>query len=84
VLVEICDEAIGQENDYFKREVRKLEHEVNKLKKQLNVQPPQDNQSNMGKKPEKEEPHQRLLLNIQKSKFNIKRMKTLNMQKLSS
>jgi hypothetical protein len=33
VLVETCDEAIGQENDHLKREVKKLELKVNKLKK---------------------------------------------------
>jgi hypothetical protein len=54
VLVETCDEAIGQENDYSKREVKKLELEVNRLKKQAKVQPPQDNHSNMVKKLEKE------------------------------
>jgi hypothetical protein len=32
VLVETCDDAIGQENGYLKREVKKLELEVNKLK----------------------------------------------------
>jgi hypothetical protein len=40
VLVETCDEAIGQENDHLKREVKKLELEVNKLKKQAKVQNP--------------------------------------------
>jgi tRNA A37 threonylcarbamoyltransferase TsaD len=39
VLVETCDEAIGQENDHLKRKVKKPEHEVNKLKKQVKVQP---------------------------------------------
>jgi cell division protein FtsB len=38
MLVETCDEAISQENDYLKREVKKLELEVNKLKKQTKVQ----------------------------------------------
>jgi cell division protein FtsB len=33
VSVETCDEQIAQENDYLKREVKKLELEVNKLKK---------------------------------------------------
>jgi hypothetical protein len=33
VLVESCDEAIDKENDHLKREVNKLELEVNKLKK---------------------------------------------------
>jgi hypothetical protein len=31
VLVETCDEAIGQENDHVKRKVKKLKLEVNKL-----------------------------------------------------
>jgi hypothetical protein len=53
VLVETCDEAIGQENDHLRREVKKLELEVNKLKKQAKVQPPQDNRNNMMKKLEK-------------------------------
>jgi hypothetical protein len=38
----------------LKREVKKLELEVNKLKKQGKVQPPQDNSNNMVKKLEKE------------------------------
>ncbi len=37
VLVESCDEAIGKENDHLKREVKKFELEVNKLKKQAKV-----------------------------------------------
>jgi cell division protein FtsB len=53
VLVESCDEAIGKENDHLKREVMMLEIEVNKLKKQTKVQPPQDNRSNIVKKFEK-------------------------------
>jgi hypothetical protein len=53
VLVESCDEAIGKENDLLTREVKKLELEVNKLKKQHKVQHPQDNHSNMVKKLEK-------------------------------
>jgi hypothetical protein len=47
VFVESCDEAIGKENDYLKREVKRPEFEVNELKKQTKVQPPQDNRSNM-------------------------------------
>jgi uncharacterized protein Yka (UPF0111/DUF47 family) len=35
VLVETCDEAIGKENDHLKREVKNLELEVDKLKKQV-------------------------------------------------
>jgi hypothetical protein len=53
VLVESCDEAMGKENDHLKREFKKLELEVTKLKKQTKVQPPQDNCSNMVKKLEK-------------------------------
>jgi hypothetical protein len=33
VLVETCDEEIGKENDHLKREVKKLELEMDKLKK---------------------------------------------------
>jgi hypothetical protein len=54
VSVEICDNQITQENDHLNREVKKLKLEVNKLKKQAKVQPPQDNRSNMVKKLEKE------------------------------
>jgi cell division protein FtsB len=53
VSVETCDEQIAQENDQLKREDKKLELEVNKLKKQAKVQPPQDNHNNMVKKLEK-------------------------------
>jgi hypothetical protein len=68
--VETCDNQIAQENNHLKREVKKLELEVNKLKKQAKVQPPQDNCNNMVKKLEKEKkPHQRLPLNHQRSKF---------------
>jgi hypothetical protein len=59
----------------LKREVKKIELEVNKLKKQGKVQPPQDNHKNMVKKFEKEKPHQRLLLNLQRSKLKMRRMK---------
>jgi hypothetical protein len=44
---------IAQENDHLKRDVKKLELEVNKIKKQGKVQPPQDNRNNMVKKLEK-------------------------------
>jgi hypothetical protein len=53
MFVETCEEAIGQENDYLKREFKKLELDVKKLKKQAKVQPPQDNRNNMVKKLEK-------------------------------
>jgi cell division protein FtsB len=33
VSVETCDDQIAQENDHLKREVKKIELEVNKLKK---------------------------------------------------
>jgi hypothetical protein len=33
VPVETCDDAMGKENDHLKKEVKKLELEVNKLKK---------------------------------------------------
>jgi hypothetical protein len=54
VSVETCDDLIAQENDHLKREVKKLELEVNKLKKRAKVQPLQDNRSNVVKKLEKE------------------------------
>ena len=53
VSVETCEDPIAQENDHLKREVKKLELEVNKLKKQAKVQPPQGNYSNVVKKLEK-------------------------------
>jgi hypothetical protein len=53
VSVETCDDLIAQEDDHLKREVKKLELEVNKLKKKAKVQPPQDNHSNVVKKLEK-------------------------------
>jgi hypothetical protein len=59
----------------LKKEVKKLKLKVNKLKKQAKVQPPQDNRSNMVKKLEKKKPHQRLLLNLQRSKFKMRMMK---------
>jgi hypothetical protein len=40
-------------NDHLKREVKKLELEVNKLKKQAKLQSPQDNHNNMVKKLDK-------------------------------
>jgi hypothetical protein len=53
VSVETCYDQIAQENYHLKREVKKLELEVNKLKKQGKVQLPQDNHNNMVKKLEK-------------------------------
>jgi cell division protein FtsB len=53
VSVETCDNLIAQENDHLKREVKKLELEVNKLKKQAKVQPAQDNRTNVVKNLEK-------------------------------
>jgi hypothetical protein len=51
--VKTCDDPIAKENDHLKIEVKKLEFEVNKLKKQAKVQPSQDNRSNVVKKLEK-------------------------------
>jgi hypothetical protein len=48
--VETCDDQITQEKDHLKREVKKLELEVNKLKKQAKVQITQDKRSNVVKK----------------------------------
>jgi hypothetical protein len=50
VSVETCDDPIAKENDHLKREVKKLELEVNKLKKQAKVHHLQDNRSNVVKK----------------------------------
>jgi hypothetical protein len=52
--VKTCDETIAQKNDHLKGEVKKLEFEVNKLKKQVKLQPTQDNRNNIVKKLEKE------------------------------
>jgi hypothetical protein len=73
--VKTYDEHIAEENDHLKREVKKLELEVNKLKKFAKVQTHQDNHNNMVKKLEKKKPHQRLLLNHQRSKIKTRRMK---------
>jgi hypothetical protein len=54
VSMKTCDDLIAQENDHLKREVKKLELEVNKLKKQVKVQPTQDNRRNTVNKFEKE------------------------------
>jgi hypothetical protein len=51
--METCDDQIAQENNHLKREVKKLELKVNKLKKQAKVQPTQDNRSNLVKNLEK-------------------------------
>jgi cell division protein FtsB len=53
VSVETYDDQITQENDHLKKEVKKLELEVNKLNKQAKVQHAQDNRSNIVKKVEK-------------------------------
>jgi hypothetical protein len=50
VLIEFCNEAISKKNYHLKIEVKRLELEVNKLKKQAKVQFPQDNYRNMVKK----------------------------------
>jgi hypothetical protein len=80
VLAEPCDGAIGKENGHLKRDVKKLKLEVNKLKKQIKVHPLQDNHSNMVKKLEKKELHQRMLLNNKRSKFITRRIKMSSMQ----
>jgi SMC interacting uncharacterized protein involved in chromosome segregation len=53
VSVKTYDDQIAQENYHLKREVKKLEYKINKLKKQVKVQPTQDNHSNVVKKLEK-------------------------------
>jgi hypothetical protein len=73
VLVESCDEAIGKENDHLKSEVKRLEFEVNKLKKQIKVQPPQDNRSNTVKKLEKEKTASKVASQQQSKKVHHKK-----------
>jgi cell division protein FtsB len=75
VSVETCDDLIAQENDHLKREVKKLELEVNKLKKHAKVQPIQDNRSNMVKELTKEKTASVIASQPSKSKFKIRRMK---------
>jgi cell division protein FtsB len=57
VSVETCYDQIAQENDHLKSEVKKLELEMNNLKKHDKVQPSQDNRNNMVKNLEKEKNH---------------------------
>jgi arginine deiminase len=54
VLVESCDEVIGQENDHLKHEVKRLKQKISMLKKQAKVQSSQDNCRNIVNKLEKE------------------------------
>jgi hypothetical protein len=51
--VETCDEAIAQENDHLKLEVKRIEQIVSELVKQAKVWPSQDNRQNMLNKFEK-------------------------------
>jgi hypothetical protein len=53
VSVETCYEAIAQENDYLKLQVKRLEQIVSELLKQAKVRPYQDNCRNMVNKLEK-------------------------------
>jgi TolA-binding protein len=53
VSVKTCDEAIAQENDHMKIEVKRLEQMVSELLKQSKVRPSQDNHRNMVNKLEK-------------------------------
>jgi hypothetical protein len=85
VLIETCDKAIGKENDHLKREAKKLEVEVNKLKKRIKVQPPQDNHINVVKKVEKGRITPKVA--SQQSRKQVqheKDEKRLNMQEVSS
>jgi hypothetical protein len=84
VLIETCDEAIGQKNNYLKKEVRKVELEVNKLKKQAKVQPAQDNRSNMVKKLEKERIAPKNASQQSKKQVLYQKDERLNMQEVSS
>jgi regulator of replication initiation timing len=51
--VKTCDEAIAQENDHLKLEVKRLEKIVSELVKQAKVRSSQDNHRNMVNKFEK-------------------------------
>jgi hypothetical protein len=51
--VETCDEAIAQENDHLKLEVKRIEQIVSELVKQAKVWPSQDYRQNMLNKFEK-------------------------------
>jgi hypothetical protein len=53
VSVETCNEAIPQENDHLKLEVKRLEKMVSELVKKAKVRPSQDNRRNMVNKLEK-------------------------------
>jgi hypothetical protein len=53
VCVESCDEAIGQENDNLKLEVKWLDQKVSVLEKQAKALPSQNNHRNMVNKLEK-------------------------------
>jgi hypothetical protein len=70
----------------LKREVKRLEFEVNKLKKQTKVQPLQDNRSNMVKKLEKGRTASKVASQQQSKQVHHKKeerilwMKRLNMQ----
>jgi hypothetical protein len=84
VSVKTCYDRIAQENDHLKREVKKFELEVNKLKKEGKVQPPQDNNNNIVKKLEKEKIAPKIASQPPKSKFKRRGMKKWNMQGVSS
>jgi hypothetical protein len=73
VLVEYCDEEIGKENDHLNREVKRLEFEVNKLKKQTKVQPPEDNRSNMVKKLDKRRTAPKIVSQQQRKRVHHKK-----------
>jgi hypothetical protein len=45
--VETCDEAIAQENNQLKLEVKRLEQMVSELMKKAKMRPYQDNRRNM-------------------------------------
>jgi hypothetical protein len=78
VTVESCDEAIGKENDNLKLEVKRLEQKVNMLKKQVKVQPSQDNRRNMVNKLEKERTVPKLAPQHQKKPIHHKKKEMTN------
>jgi hypothetical protein len=73
VSVETCNDQIAQENNHLKREVKMLELEVNKLKKQAKIQPPQDSRSNMVKKLEKKKTAPKIASQPPKKQVQIKK-----------
>jgi hypothetical protein len=77
LVVESCDEVIGKENDHLKNKVKRLEFELDKLKKQYKVQPPQDNNNNMVKKLENERTTSNIVSRHQSKQIHHKKEDTV-------